>query len=249
METGLSYFGARYYSSDLSIWLSVDPMSDKYPSLSPYVYCANNPVKCVDFNGEEVYEFDESGKYLGVSGEEGSPDQIAIVKSDGSRSLSEEYEHGTIIACNVFNKDNPYTDKIDDANMLDIKSEDAALELLSFVANNSNVEWEVASGEDDFNNCSVVLGTILSKGHANSRTYLRNTRGCTNVSLVAHNHPDNNGIEAYVSEADIKNAKGKPHTTFLLYTKILGFQNYDENGNPYGQYVDNEGKIKTTKRQ
>ena len=52
-ETGLSYFGSRYYSSDLSIWLSVDPMSDKYPSLSPYVYCANNPVKLVDPNGEE----------------------------------------------------------------------------------------------------------------------------------------------------------------------------------------------------
>ena len=54
-ETGLSYFGARYYSSDLSIWLSVDPMSGKYPSLSPYVYCANNPVRLVDPNGEEVW--------------------------------------------------------------------------------------------------------------------------------------------------------------------------------------------------
>ena len=54
-ETGLTYFGARYYSSDLSIWLSVDPMSDKYPSLSPYVYCADNPVKLVDPNGEDVW--------------------------------------------------------------------------------------------------------------------------------------------------------------------------------------------------
>ena len=53
-ETGYSYFGARYYTSDLSVWLSVDPMSDKYPSLSPYVYCANNPVKLVDPNGEDV---------------------------------------------------------------------------------------------------------------------------------------------------------------------------------------------------
>ena len=52
-ETGYSYFGSRYYSSDLSIWLSVDPMAAKYPSLSPYVYCANNPVKLVDPNGEE----------------------------------------------------------------------------------------------------------------------------------------------------------------------------------------------------
>ena len=54
LETGFSYFGSRYYNSDLSIWLSVDPMSDKYPSLSPYVYCANNPVKLVDPDGEDV---------------------------------------------------------------------------------------------------------------------------------------------------------------------------------------------------
>ena len=54
-ETGLSYFGSRYYSSDLSIWLSVDPMAAKYASLSPYTYCTNNPVKLVDPNGEEVW--------------------------------------------------------------------------------------------------------------------------------------------------------------------------------------------------
>ena len=53
VETGLSYFGSRYYSSELSIWLSVDPMSDKYASLSPYVYCADNPIKLVDPNGED----------------------------------------------------------------------------------------------------------------------------------------------------------------------------------------------------
>lgn len=34
-ETSYSYFGARYYDSDLSIWLSVDPLASKYPSLSP----------------------------------------------------------------------------------------------------------------------------------------------------------------------------------------------------------------------
>ena len=63
-ETGLSYFGARYYSSDLSIWLSVDPMSDKYPSLSPYVYCADNPVKLVDPNGCELWKPDEEGNLV-----------------------------------------------------------------------------------------------------------------------------------------------------------------------------------------
>ena len=41
----------RHYHSTLSIWLSVDPMSDKYPGLSPYTYCANNPVRLVDPDG------------------------------------------------------------------------------------------------------------------------------------------------------------------------------------------------------
>ena len=66
-ETGLSYFGARYYNSDLGIWLSVDPMSDKYASLSPYNYCANNPVKLVDPNGEDIEittETDANGKQI-----------------------------------------------------------------------------------------------------------------------------------------------------------------------------------------
>ena len=52
-ETGLSYFGSRYYSSDLSVWLSVDPQASKYPSLSPYVYCADNPIILIDFDGQD----------------------------------------------------------------------------------------------------------------------------------------------------------------------------------------------------
>ena len=41
-------------TSTLSIWLSVDPMSDKYPSTSPYTYCGNNPVRLVDPDGRIV---------------------------------------------------------------------------------------------------------------------------------------------------------------------------------------------------
>ena len=54
-ETGFSYFGARYYDSDLMTgWLSVDPMADKYPGVSPYAYCAWNPIKLVDPDGRMI---------------------------------------------------------------------------------------------------------------------------------------------------------------------------------------------------
>ena len=51
-ETGYYYFGARYYDSNLGIWLSVDPMSYLYPSTSPSAYCRNNPIMLIDPNGE-----------------------------------------------------------------------------------------------------------------------------------------------------------------------------------------------------
>ena len=55
-ETGFSYFGARYYDSDiLTGWLSVDPLADKYPGLSPYNYCAWNPIRLVDPDGEDPF--------------------------------------------------------------------------------------------------------------------------------------------------------------------------------------------------
>ena len=57
-ESGFSYFGARYYDSDLMTgWLSVDPMADKYPGHSPYQYCRWNPMKLVDPNGKKDKPF------------------------------------------------------------------------------------------------------------------------------------------------------------------------------------------------
>ncbi len=34
-------------------------MSDKFPSLSPYTYCADNPIKLVDPNGEDIVMNDD----------------------------------------------------------------------------------------------------------------------------------------------------------------------------------------------
>lgn len=35
----------------MTMWLSVDPMADKYPGISPYAYCHWNPLKLVDRTG------------------------------------------------------------------------------------------------------------------------------------------------------------------------------------------------------
>ena len=54
-ESGFHYYGARYYWGEvLTGWLSVDPMADKYPGISPYAYCAWNPIKLIDPDGNKI---------------------------------------------------------------------------------------------------------------------------------------------------------------------------------------------------
>ena len=61
-ETGYGYFGARYMDHELmTMWLSVDPMADKYSNISPYAYCHWNPIKLVDPDGQEDYQVDNNG--------------------------------------------------------------------------------------------------------------------------------------------------------------------------------------------
>jgi RHS repeat-associated protein len=53
-ETGFYYYGARYYNPKFSIWLSVDPLAEKYPNITPYAYVANNPINAIDPDGREI---------------------------------------------------------------------------------------------------------------------------------------------------------------------------------------------------
>jgi RHS repeat-associated protein len=53
-ESGMNYFEARYYSSNYSVFISTDPMWAKYPGLSSYNYCGNNPIMFIDPNGEDI---------------------------------------------------------------------------------------------------------------------------------------------------------------------------------------------------
>lgn len=50
-ETGLLYAGARYYDPVMPRWLSVDPLADEFPGLSPYNYVKNNPLLLIDPTG------------------------------------------------------------------------------------------------------------------------------------------------------------------------------------------------------
>ena len=53
-ETGLYYYGARYYDPRLCLWLSTDPLQEKYPDVGSYCYAFNNPISYIDPDGRIV---------------------------------------------------------------------------------------------------------------------------------------------------------------------------------------------------
>ena len=87
-ESGLDYFGARYYSSNMGRWMSPDWSEDPYPvpyadlenfqSLNLYGYVGNNPLSKNDADGHIMLNPDcpcniDYG-FLGVPSENG-PDR------------------------------------------------------------------------------------------------------------------------------------------------------------------------------
>lgn len=80
IETGLYYYGARYYDPKMSIWLSVDPLTEKMPNSNPYNYTMQNPINLTDptgmypevgtenkppFNEKDTEKLNKAKEYIG----------------------------------------------------------------------------------------------------------------------------------------------------------------------------------------
>ena len=61
-DTGLYYYGARYYEPRLSLWMSTDPLQEKFVDASPYVYCLQNPIIILDYNGADTVFVNPGGQ-------------------------------------------------------------------------------------------------------------------------------------------------------------------------------------------
>ena len=66
-ETGLYYYGARYYDPKVSIFVNVDPLREKAPNWTPYRFGFNNPIRYTDPDGG--WEWDAVGNLKAQKGD------------------------------------------------------------------------------------------------------------------------------------------------------------------------------------
>ncbi len=246
-ETGLYYYGARYYTPEIGIWLSVDPMSDKYPSLSPFAYCANNPVILVDPDGRDIWEFDDCGNYIGVTKDK-KIDQFRVVQIDdkGNKTTiaeSEKFKKGTVKHNQPMISDGNNVTKLD---VFSINGDENAKQVFEMFADNTVVEWTHAKTGKEGSGKNIV-GTSHNETSTAVGAYLRETG--YHLKEVNHNHsfygvPEGvndylpSGISKYDKNGNRtgdcrgaelyyeKNSNIKLHT----YTKSRGYTQYDKLG-------------------
>jgi RHS repeat-associated protein len=47
-------YSARHMDAARGVFTTMDPLAEKYYDISPYAYCANNPINSIDINGDSI---------------------------------------------------------------------------------------------------------------------------------------------------------------------------------------------------
>ena len=178
-------FGARWYDPSHARWTTPDPMAEKYYSISPYVYCASNPVNIVDPEGMDIWEVNRYGLVVYYI-EDKERDAIYIMDKKGSgyqratnnegQNIYMQFSPGTITGNNSltspFVVNNSYWGK----------------ELFKFLSDNTSVEIGIVTTSSG--KSFIASDNQENKVKIDLLAYILDKEGET-ISSVLHSHPKN----------------------------------------------------------
>ena len=99
-ETGLYYYGVRYYDLKGRLWLSVDPLTDEYRYLSPYCYAVNNPISFIDPDGRNpIYAKNFWGRVKQIGDDSNNSTGSYLVRGSVARDVKTAIKAGVFYIC------------------------------------------------------------------------------------------------------------------------------------------------------
>ena len=196
LSTLYSYFGARYYDSDLSVWLSVDPLSDKYPSTSGYMYCVGNPVMYKDLFGLDTIPFNNKGEFgKPIPGGDDKTDTYVKVNNKEFENNKIKYNKNGKLRGRHKNMqiDKSFRESKETVGTGDVYKMDGfekSKEIFEFFSDNTKVEWAQLTYKNTTTGdvkCDIMTNHIEMEVYPS--TPYNNKRGDYTLVDIRHSHP------------------------------------------------------------
>ncbi len=204
-ETGMYYYGARYYDPRISLWMSIDPLKGKKLFQSPYSYECNNPVRYIDPDGRDEWDINSSGKIVNHVKNDKN-DSFFMVDDEGKRidnkSLTLPYK--TVIK--AYSKKNDYGVNYDTYKT---RGDENSTKLFEFLAQNTSVEWSHAkTGLEGEQGLNFITSSHKHAEESGISDLIKNQlSGGYTVRTLNHSHPENtpypSGLEWDSTSGDV----------------------------------------------
>ena len=188
-ETGMYYYGARYYEPKLSLWMSVDPSAEEKPWLTIYCYTRNNPIILVDPDGRDEWEINSKGDIVKQIKTD-KHDAFFFVSKAGKRvkGKSLSFEYGTIEKAS-----GQKTDGGTRYDVYQVRGDKHAKQLFESFAKNTSVEWSIMqTGTEGAKGLNYLTTSHCEKSESGMvDLFNKQLKNGYTLRAFYHSHPSN----------------------------------------------------------
>ena len=192
---------ARWYYPALMRTTTQDPLAEKYYDISPYAWCANNPVNLVDPDGKDIFDINHRGEIVNVEENE-EYDKFYLLRRNKDNELERaeiniSFEYGTVQKYERSDANEK------DITWFKINNEFNAADLFKFFADNLNFEFGLITTSKE---------SFVMTRHLDSRVpvtwFAKNLEIYNyNITNIIHNHPGNTDPSGFTDTSPIGDAK------------------------------------------
>ena len=200
-------YGARWLDNVRLQWTSVDPLAEKYYSISPYAYCAGNPVNRIDPDGRVDYKVNSKGEFYqanplkdNIKSLFGIKDQNDRILMEGSNKVISKLPVGSI-------------GKIDHNNekstQFEIKNNAVAEKVILDVSRNTSVEWARVEHSTGNNTSNTIVNDHKPQSvNSGSSIALDYEKSGEIIPYLDHSHQPITG--AWNERLEVSGQNGEP---------------------------------------